>query len=401
MANQKKGEEKEGESARAIRAANNAAKKKDLTPENPMHPEYEDRFTRLEGLVESMAVTVKALAAKPKKRKKSKSKHQEDEQKPKKRKKVKDSRSNPSVVIADTQDFSEVEGLSVPASDLQANAPVPDVTAPAAISASVSNVVTRPDVTEVNKNEGWAAWLLANGALPPNNKPMNSGTIQHYDTAKDAEQSLQNQVRNILENTASHMSKGMVKKPYPYCYVRRGDEKKHATINSVTLGEHVWGILAMVKDPDVPASIKPALLEHLDEVAEDSMEFEWQAVRRWSEEVFSLVSEGRLPQGWSSTGKIQLLRMSIARTSTAKISGAGSQDKARAYHNQAFPDNKKSAPPCVAYNSAEGCSHPQGHVVNGRRRQHICAYCFSCSGATFYHSEVNCRNKNRDKVHHF
>lgn len=197
------------------------------------------------------------------------------------------------------------------------------------------------------------------------------------------------------------MSKGTVKKGFPYSYVRRGDEKKHATINSVTLGEHVWGILAMIKDKDVPDSIKPVLLEHLDEVAEDSMDYEWSAVRRWSEEIFSLVLEGRLPQGWFSTSKIQLLRMSIARTSTAKLSPPSAGERTRSFANQGFPDNKKGAPPCVAYNSTEGCTFQQAHVVNGRRRQHICAYCFSASGATFYHSEQNCRNKNRDKAHHF
>lgn len=105
------------------------------------------------------------------------------------------------------------------------------------------------------------------------------------------------------------MSKGMPKDGFfPHKYIKRGDEKSLMTLNSLTLPEHIWGIFAMIKDRAVPTSIKPALLQHIDEVVEDCRDYDWPtAVRRWSEEVFSLVAENRLPKGWLSTDKFNYL----------------------------------------------------------------------------------------------
>lgn len=156
----------------------------------------------------------------------------------------------------------------------------------------------------------------------------------------------------------------------------------------------------MIHDPCVTEKTKPALLHHIQEVAED---YDWAtAVRPWSEEIFSLVAENRLPEGWLDVGKIQLLRMSISRTSTAKF-GAQKDYKSRQSQSGTHQngDNWKGGLPCLPYNSAEGCSLPSGHTIAGRRMQHICANCFHATGATYPHPEVNCRNKNRNRPHHF
>lgn len=155
----------------------------------------------------------------------------------------------------------------------------------------------------------------------------------------------------------------------------------------------------MIKDTQVPNSIKPTLLQHVDEIVEDCRDYEWSAVRHWSEEVFSLVAENRLPCGWPSTNKIQLLRISLSKVPNEKLSN----------HQDVFPrpraaaqqDNWKGGPPCHAFNACDGCNLPAGHLLNSRRMQHVCAFCFFTNGSTFHHPEVNCRNKNSSQNNHF
>lgn len=248
-----------------------------------------------------------------------------------------------------------------------------------------------PDV--VNKPQDWSAWLLDNGGLPVAAKapPV---------LAAPQNQSLQAQVMNILESTAHHMSKGSTKDGFfPHKYIKRGDEKKLATLNSITLPEYIWGVFAMIKDADVPSNIKPALLQHVDAIVEDCRDYEWPVVRRWSEEVFSLVAENRLPCGWHSTNKIELLRISMSKVAAARLG----QHRESVSKQRSGPhnDNWRGGPPCHAFNSRDGCNQPSGHVVNGRRMQHVCAFCFFSNGSTFHHPEANCRNKTRGQVSHF
>lgn len=113
----------------------------------------------------------------------------------------------------------------------------------------------------------------------------------------------------------------------------------------------------MIKDPEVPTSIKPALLQHVDEIVEDCREYEWQAVRRWSEEIFSLVAENRLPCGWHSASKIQLLRISLSNVPAAKLSHHRDNSKQRSGPS----DGWKGGPPCHAFNARDGCNLPSGH----------------------------------------
>lgn len=280
------------------------------------------------------------------------------------------------------------------------------MTCPDGIQVMAHNVagydVNRSDVNkmEVKKQDDWAECLLAttNMLPPPAAKPLAIADVS-------ANYPIQAQVNAIMENTPSLLAKGNAKvKNNPFEYVRRGDNKRPTAMNSLTLTEHLWGIFAMIHDPMVPRNYKPALLRHIEEIVEDSRDYDWaMAVRRWSEEVFSLVAENRLPDGWLATGRIQLLWTLIAHASTAKIT-AQKDVKPLQFHSGQYNNNNdqwKGWPPCPAYNSAEGCSHASGHVVNGKRLQHVCSHCFVTNAVTYPHAEVNCRNKNPSKNHHF
>lgn len=168
-------------------------------------------------------------------------------------------------------------------------------------------------------------------------------------------------------------------------------------MNSLSVSDHCWAIFRMVRDESVPAQIKPHLVTHIEQVLEDSRSYNWaSAVRPWSNEVFSRVAEGRLSDGWASYNEIQLLRISISQTSTAKLTAqSDNQQGFRSGQSNFANDSLRGGPPCVNFNSQKGCSLPSGHIVNGQKLTHICAYCLFNAAAARPHSEYFCRNRQR------
>lgn len=215
-------------------------------------------------------------------------------------------------------------------------------------------------------------------------------------------------VRNILASTAHQLSAGNSKPGiYPHKLVFRGPEKRRIPLNNLTLAEHLWGLLCIVKDPKVDPRIKPCLLAHLEDIIEDACDFQWPAVRRWSEETFSLIAENRLTNGWFASHRIQLLRVSMSRIDNAKLNfdiEATPQRKHQFSTQQSSsqqPEGLKGGPPCPAFNSSTGCTLNSGHMVGGRRMLHICSYCLVQCSTGYQHSEANCRNKLRFGKPHF
>ena len=226
------------------------------------------------------------------------------------------------------------------------------------------------------------------------------------------------QVQEILQTTAHQLASArgnVAPGMFPFKYILRGPEKKRATLNSVSLAEHLWGIFRILEEGSVDKDTKSALVIHINEVLEDAREFDWpSAVRRWSEEVFSQVAENRMKGGWRDYDRIQLLRMSLSRVHAARLSDdphlLGSYTTAQSAGvsyikktTAANQDKLRGGPPCSAYNSTSGCHLPPGHSVNGSKQLHICSYCHSHLSASYQHAEPECRikQKHAQSIQHF
>lgn len=247
-------------------------------------------------------------------------------------------------------------------------------------------------------NNNIETWLTDRAqVLAPNSAAL---PLSSRDFSPNA--SLDTQISQILANTAHQLSSGNhTSGIFPYKYVRRAADKPRPSANSLTMQEHLWGITRIIRDDSVSQEIKPYLYIHLEEILDDARDYDWQsAVRPWSEECFSLVAEKRLE--WSDKAKIQLLRMSMSRTSTARM--ATKQDhgnKIRQHSYQPASDQVRGGPPCAAFNGSQGCALPSGHLVAGKKMVHVCSYCLANTSAVNYHAEVNCRNKVRHANYHF
>lgn len=279
----------------------------------------------------------------------------------------------------------------------------PDESAPS--TAIRQTPVRRYDAPPAAAKDGWKAWIAAQQSRP---NEMDHLPLSIKDFNYDNEEDIQ----HILSSTAHQLARGNQRPGlFPHKYVSRGPEQRRATLNSLSLPEYNWATLRMIKDQKVPADIKPYIISHLEEVNEDACEYDWpSAVRRWSEQVYTQVAEDRLPAGWASTDRIQFLRLTTSRVSTARIvnrdqnvrqrppaKGAPSQHEGNK-QNEGY----KGGPPCPQFNSPQGCSFQSGHLgPNGNKLVHVCSFCLMNLAASNLHSEAVCRNKTRKQFNNF
>lgn len=360
--------------------------------------EFAPRFARIERAIEAIAGLRQDDDSPPPKRKKANPKPKETQQS---KAKIQQQPQHPSV------DDASVTFIEPPAK-INENPHQPAVMAeqPTCL-AQAHHHSLQPEAQPQSVNKTWSTWLADNVNMNPprNNQPSLPLSAKEV----EIDEQLESKVQDILNNTATRIAKGNVKTgQFPFQYVQRGLDKRYATMNSLTLPEHIWGIVAMIKDPQVPHIYKPALLDHIEQVCDDCRDYDWpSAVRRWSEEVFSLVSQNRLEKGWLAKHDIQMLRLSLSRDSTARIHQhkdlyPRSRQPPAASASAAIPiEGLRGGPPCPDYNSPRGCNLIHGHVSHGKKMMHICTFCLMNSAATFPHSEVMCRNKARINMPHF
>lgn len=257
--------------------------------------------------------------------------------------------------------------------------------------------------SQQNVNNNIPTWMIDEVQLvQPSSHPLplSSRDFRPNDNIDD-------QVQQILATTAHHLTKGNRNdKNFPCKYIIKGPDRKPASVNSVSMQEHLWGISRMIRDVAVPRDIKPLLYVHLEEILEDARDYDWpSAVRAWSEECFAQVDEKRL--SWHDTAKIQSLRTSISRTSTAKLiptresTARPPRQQQHVFSNYSNYDTYKGGPPCPDFNSTQGCNQQSGHFVAGKKMMHICSYCLGHTSALNPHPEAYCRNKQRHANYHF
>lgn len=262
----------------------------------------------------------------------------------------------------------------------------------------------QPELVQQNVNKTWSTWLTDNIAMNPSREVGSALPLSTKEVVTNDD--LESKVHDILTSTATRLAKGNNKTgQFPFQYVQRGLEKRHATMNSLSLHEHIWGIVCMIKDPQVLSAYKPALFDHIEQICDDCRDYDWPtAVRRWSEEVFTLVAQNRLNNGWLDKHEIQMLRLSLSRDSTARITQHKDLYPARSRQpaSQVIPmEGLRGGPPCPDYNAPRGCALAHGHVSHGKKLMHICSFCLMNSAATFPHPEHLCRNKTRSNAPHF
>ena len=133
------------------------------------------------------------------------------------------------------------------------------------------------------------------------------------------------------------------------------------------------------------------MLSHLHNVVEDSLVLSWNAVRRFSQNVFDQIEKGKL--SWDDSSAIQTLRNRSAVIGDPKGRGSAVTHTTNAKQPS---DGKDVA--CQEFNSQRGCPFPRDHSDNFRKYLHACAYCLAVTKRMFGgHNATNCERLNGER----
>lgn len=248
----------------------------------------------------------------------------EHDQPPAKKKQAQSSENDSQMIITQADVHPQPAQVKQPVT-ITSNLLNTDNVNPSAQPSSCPPIVQTPEVTSaiqpplVNNNIAASTWLLDQTKQQYGDKISHPLPTSVHELTGDFE--VEEQDQQILASATHQLAQGAGKPGlFPHKYVYKGPERRRVGLNTLSVQEHVTGIFLIIDDPKVSNDIKPHLLNHIQEVLDDACHFDWpNAVRRWSEEVFSAIAENRLKGGWKAHNTIQMMRMSMSRAYAARI----------------------------------------------------------------------------------
>ena len=220
-------------------------------------------------------------------------------------------------------------------------------------------------------------------------------------------------------NTTADKKKG--KQPLlPHLFVIRGSRREKIAVGEATMPEYIAALCKMTKDADVPTNWKEPISEHIHNLAMMACEWEWNTCRIWSEKVFDMIDDGRLPHAWAdhyavkdiqrdayavgnrvsqnkyqrpaAIGNRQLPAPAASTTQTNNQSGTGASTNTDT--RQEF-NRDTDGKPCHPWNWGNDCGFSATHGEGADRKVHVCAWCANKYRRANVHKEKDCLNKKR------
>ena len=81
----------------------------------------------------------------------------------------------------------------------------------------------------------------------------------------------------------------------PHRYVICGSKNNHIGMEEAMWPEYVAALCRMMKDTKLLVSWSKLILDHLHQLATTASHWDWHTCRQWSEAIFTMIAEGRLP----------------------------------------------------------------------------------------------------------
>ena len=133
---------------------------------------------------------------------------------------------------------------------------------------------------------------------------------------------------------------------------------------------------------------KEYMLDYLIQLLEDANDFSWDAAKASHAVLLCRMEQGDV-KNYMQVEKIDRIRRANAQK---HVVGPSSNQSVR---SQVQKPNKLS--PCLYFNKGS-CTRTKTHETKGVTYKHVCSACSNASGRTFPHSEIECRNKNRNNA---
>ena len=194
----------------------------------------------------------------------------------------------------------------------------------------------------------------------------------------------------------------------PQKYVVRGGRNEKIAMEEASWAEYFAALCQMIEDRKLPSSWPSHLFTHMYQLATMATNWDWYTCRQWSETVFSMIADGRLPRGWSDQYAIKDVQRDVCALGTRldkakqnlynKLDNGGRPNSNNSTHNEHGKveyDRETDGKPCNAWYWGNDCAHSTSHGLHPDRQCHICSWCAKNYKKANMHQEKVCQNKQR------
>ena len=164
---------------------------------------------------------------------------------------------------------------------------------------------------------------------------------------------------------------------WPHYYVYRGQNRKPAAYEELSVTEFVLGFCHMLILQKHAGASQCHMLRLLCDMMEDASEFGWPSVRNFYAVLTNQIEMKRAT--WTDSATIQQLRVQYAQKYTKPSS---------------YKKPKPTTPYCTAYQE-DKCDQTGDHSSDTGFVKHICSYCLRITSQHYAHPESQCRRKER------
>ena len=283
-------------------------------------------------------------------------------------------------------------------------------------TAATTNLYFRQDDNTTNRE--FVPYINTFKTPAAQQKEKKDGRTPFYEAlspADDADADRADAVNDLLTAAGSKLA---VKKGNnvlaPHRYVLRGNRTGKVGLDQSSFPEYVAAMCRMLKDKAMPTSWLVPLQEHLHQLAIMGCTYDWPICRTWSENVFLMIADGRLPYGWDDQYAIKDVQrdatliayeQKVRRATknghnenygrTNATTGSTTARSDRPDYARPSYDKDLEGKPCHAWNRGDDCGNNASHGSLPDRSAHICAWCVNKYAKANPHKERDCQNKRR------
>ena len=171
---------------------------------------------------------------------------------------------------------------------------------------------------------------------------------------------------------------------WPHKYVLSSSNKERVSYDQLSVVQWVAGFCRTMKEEKNSKMIEH-MLDYLVSLLDDAQDFSWGAAKASHAVLLCRMEQGEI-NDYSCTDKIDRIRRANAQRH-------GSPKKS--VFDKKISQKPAKVMPCNFFNQ-NSCSFGKTHETRGVFYRHVCSYCFGTLGKNFGHSELDCRNKNKN-----
>ena len=175
---------------------------------------------------------------------------------------------------------------------------------------------------------------------------------------------------------------------WPHEYVLSGVNKERITYDLLNVMQWVAGFGRTMRDESDP-ELRKHMLDYLISIMDDANDFSWTSAKASHAVLLCRMEQGEV-KSYSDMLAIDRIRRANAHRHVTNGQNIAS---GHVPTRKKFSKVTKSMP-CTYFNQGS-CLQTKSHETREVLYKHICASCFANTGRTFSHTEMDCKNKNK------